>query len=150
VTDLIASDTAFPPADRELLALLAETMIPATDALPAASDPVILQDILAVLSANAGLVTSGLAIVRQHMPAGLTMGKRLETVESIREAAREFIAVFQDAVVTCYYRDDRVLLHHGLPARAPFPDGNPVPATDWGLLERVRARAPFYREAPDD
>jgi hypothetical protein len=51
-------------------------------------------------------------------------------------------------VLLCYYRDDRVMLSLGLEPRAPFPKGHVLEGGDWSLLDPVRARKPFWREAP--
>jgi hypothetical protein len=49
-------------------------------------------------------------------------------------------------VLQCYYRDDRVLEALGLEARAPYPKGHVVEQGDWSLLDRVRERAPLWRD----
>jgi hypothetical protein len=66
-------------------------------------------------------------------------------VERLRSGALSFVQLFESVVIACYYRDDRVLESLGLPARAPFPHGYVVAATDWSLLDPVRRRQPFFR-----
>ena len=42
------------------------------------------------------------------------------------------------AVLQCYYRDNRVYFSIGREARAPFPKGHEVPQGDFSLLDAVR------------
>jgi hypothetical protein len=48
--------------------------------------------------------------------------------------------------IVAYYQNLRVWQAIGLEPRAPHPKGYAVPATDFSILDPVRARAPFYRE----
>ena len=52
-------------------------------------------------------------------------------------------------ILQCYYRDDRVMRSLGLETRPPFPLGRTLPQGDWSLLDPVRVRPKFYREAPE-
>ncbi len=111
-------------------------MIPAVDELPGAGDSEILARVLEALVRHQALVVETL--------------DSLDSLENIQSAAPAFVQVFQNAVVASYYRDDRVLENLGLPARAPYPEGHSVDATDWLLLDPVRQRQPFYRQVGDD
>jgi len=50
-------------------------------------------------------------------------------------------------ILLCYYRDDRVMRSLGIEPRPPFPGGFAVEQGDWSLLDPVKARAPFWRQA---
>lgn len=154
MNDLVASDATFNSQESALLVCLAQTMIPAVGDMPAASDGAIFPGILTLLSDHTDTVRDGLAVLVQLVVAEndtpfveLGETERLALVDRLAEKAAVFVGVFQDAVVTCYYRDDRVLAGLGMPARAPYPGGNPVADTDWQLLAPVRQRQPFYRIA---
>ncbi len=56
-----------------------------------------------------------------------------------------FSAVLSQTFVA-YYQHREVLVALGLGGRPPFPEGYDVPPTDLSILDRVRRRAPFYRE----
>ncbi len=154
MADLPPTDRAFSAPQQRLLAELAESMIPAEGALPAAADPAIFADVLAELAGDAGAVAAGLerleaacAAAYARPFAGLSADERLGAVSRLREQEAAFIARFEAAVATCYYRDARVQRALGMPGRPPFPGGYAVQPTDWSLLDPVRQRAPFHRDA---
>jgi len=156
VADLIASDSAFSPQHKQLLATLAERMIPADADFPSAADPDILSRALARLSASEPIVTRGLdalqelaASTYQRSFAILDAAQQQLLIDQIRAAEPAFIQTLQAHVVSSYYQDDRVLLALGLPVRPPHPGGYQVAATDWSLLDPVRERQPFYLHLQD-
>ena len=151
-THLIVSDSTFNNDQKALLAALAGLMIPAADDLPSAADPVIFADIVHTLATHSDIVSQALetlarnSIASRTEPfASLDSTMQMALVGALRDEAPAFMRVFESAVATCYYRDDRVLFHLGLAAGAPFPRGNVVEATDWTLLDPVRQRQPFFR-----
>jgi hypothetical protein len=151
VTDVIASDRAFEEAQTMLLGSLAELMIPAEGDLPSAADAAIFAEIVHRLSECADLVNEGLTLLDSigARPPGtfsaLPPAERLTAVSQLRAECPAFVSLFEAAVAACYYRDERVLRSLGLPARAPYPEGNAVNPTDWSMLDSVRERQPFYR-----
>lgn len=78
----------------------------------------------------------------------LTAAEQQRVVAEARAEAPAFLRGLALHTVTCYYQDARVLEALGLEARPPFPQGYDVDAGDLSLLDPVRRRAPFYREAP--
>jgi hypothetical protein len=152
--DIISTDSRFSEAEKRALALLADMMIPASGAMPSAADAAIFPRTLAGLSANADVVTEALATfaelaATQHQQTLDALGTTQldELVEQLKRLRPNFIQVLQAGVISSYYQDDRVLLELGMPARSPHPGGYEVAATDWSLLDPVRKREPFYRQA---
>jgi len=148
--DVIATDRAFDEAQTTTLGSLAELMIPAEGDLPSAADAAIFAEVLEWLSERPELVNAGLALLADALPPGGTFStlppaERLAAVSRLRAECPTFVALFEAATAACYYRDVRVLRSLGLPARAPYPEGNAVDPTDWSLLHAVRERQPFYR-----
>jgi hypothetical protein len=154
MTDVITSDRVFDAEQTAVLDRLAELMIPAEEGLPSAADAPIFANVLTRLCERADVVNAGLALVVSISAdlagaAFLTLPatEQLTVVARLRAACPGFVSLFESAVAACYYRDDRVLRSLGLPARAPYPEGNAVEPTDWSMLDSVRARQPFYRSA---
>jgi len=152
MTDVIVTDRIFGEAQRTILRSLADLMIPAEEDLPSAADPAIFAGIVYHLSERADVVTDALALVESIASAasgaalaGRAPVERLALVNRLRAERPAFVSLFESTVAACYYRDDRVLRSLGLPARAPYPEGNAVERTDWSMLGPVRARQPFYR-----
>ena len=139
---MIASDQPFSPEQRRQLAWLADQMIPATDELPGAGSDAVQAEILPALARHAVLIAEALAGLGEIADENQATGQ----LDQFRAEHPAFIQVFQQAVIASYYRQDAVLESLGLPARAPFPEGNEVTSTDWSLLDPVRSRQPFYRQ----
>jgi hypothetical protein len=151
VSEIIASDGLFAEQHKQVLALLADLMIPASAGYPSAADPEIFAGALERLGASESIVVQGLAALEelaganhQQSFAALSEIDRSRLIEEFKRLQPAFIQVLQAHIVTAYYQDDRVLLALGLPARPPHPGGYDIPATDWSLLEPVRSRKPFY------
>ena len=151
MTAIISSDAQFSADERAALGLLSDWMIPAGDGMPSAADPEILARVLSTLATHRAVVIDGLQKLQQLAhDAGVGGPLQLQDASGVVDALKgshgQFVSVLQSAVAASYYRDDRVLRGLGLAARAPYPEGNPVPDTDWSLLDPVRSRAPFYRQ----
>lgn len=152
MTRLISTDRAFSEAQNSLLRSLADLMIPAEDDVPSAADPTIFAAIVDRLSERADVVIEALAL-SDSIASGasgaaftaLPPEQRLAVVSRLRAERPAFVSLFESTVAACYYRDDRVLRSLGLPARAPYPEGNAVEPTDWSMLDSVRVRQAFYR-----
>lgn len=142
MAETIASDLPFSTEQRRQLAWLADQMIPATDELPGAGSDAVQAEILPALARHAVLVAEALAGLGEIADENQAVGQ----LDQFKAEHPAFIQVFQQAVIASYYRQDEVLESLGLPARAPFPQGNEVASTDWCLLDPVRSRQPFYRQ----
>ena len=154
MTQIISTDNVFDPDQQNTITLLADLMIPAKNGMPSAADAAICKPALAGLSAHADTISESLrwleAYTQQQYSksiAALSSPDQQSSVEHLKQEQSAFTALLQTHVIACYYRDDRVLRALNLPARAPFPEGNAVTPTDWSLLDNVRKRTPFYREA---
>lgn len=152
MSELIQTDRQFSESQLRLLRILAVAMIPADGVMPSAADDRIFDEIIAGFASRQDVIVRGLAQLDElslqlHRKsfADLDEGNRMSVVERLRSGALSFVQLFESVVIACYYRDDRVLESLGLPARAPFPHGYTVAATDWSLLDPVRRRQPFFR-----
>lgn len=152
MADIISTDGVFSQRQKQLLATLADMMIPADGDLPSATDPEIFVRALAGLGAHESMVVHGLTTLADRAEekhgtsfAALDAADRTALVDELKTLDPVFIQVLQAGIVGSYYQDDRVMLALGLPARSPHPGGYEVPATDWSLLDPVRRREPFYK-----
>jgi hypothetical protein len=99
------------------------------------------------------------------LPSGTAAGVRIDTeahrtvldaiaragadADALRHVEREMPAEFAAllfALVEDYYDSDAVIAALGWTRDAPQPSGHPLPAFDERLLERVRRRAPLWRD----
>ena len=142
MAEMIASDLPFSSEQRRQLAWLADQMIPATDEMPGAGCDAVQAETLPALASHAVLVAEALAGLGDISDDNQAVGH----LDQFRAENPAFIQVFQQTVIASYYRQDAVLELLGLPARAPFPEGNQVAPTDWSLLDPVRSRQSFYRQ----
>jgi hypothetical protein len=141
------------PNEQRSLRILAGMMIPASTAyqVPGADDATIFADILASLGPDEGDVRSALhsldtadgGAFASLDPAGQTAA-----AERLRSAGGAALLSLSRVILQCYYRDDRVMRSLDLEPRPPFPQGHTLEQGDWSLLDPVRARPKFYREAP--
>ena len=154
--DMIASDNPLDADETATLRYIVGSMIPASNAydVPGADDPLIFDDILSVVKANADLVAGGIKIaneiaVSRHGDAVVNLGD--DDCESVmQELARSSasaVRYLMTLTAQCYYRDDRVMKSLGMEARPPFPDGHEVAPGDLSLLDPVRKRGPIWRSA---
>ena len=74
---------------------------------------------------------------------------RWSVVNLLREQDRGFMRRLAVSAASAYYMDDRVMEALGLEARAPYPKGYEVPSGDLSLLEPVKQRGKYYRDAPE-
>ena len=153
MSDIIATDDDFSADHKQALAVLFDMMIPASGTMPSAADADIASRTLTGLGVHAELVTEALTALgelasksHQQPIDALDHAQRTAIVEAFKPQQPAFIQILQAQVIASYYQDDRVLRALGLPTRSPHPGGYEVPATDWSLLDPVRARKPFYRE----
>jgi hypothetical protein len=132
---------------------LAGAMIPADAAygVPGAHDAVIFADIVSSIGPDANPVADALRqldAVAGRAYADLEVDRQQAVAQAFRSAHPSSAARLSGLIVTCYYRDDRVMQSLGMEPRPPFPQGFEVEAGDWSLLDPVRARPKMYREVP--
>lgn len=126
-------------------------MIPASAefGVPGADDQPIYDDILRSLGRDLPQVRAALAEL--NAIAGGSFGDLDDdaaeaAVQALHKKASPASVVFGRVILSCYYRDDRVLVSLGVEPRAPFPKGHEVEQGDWSLLDKVKTRAPFWRD----
>jgi hypothetical protein len=142
--------TATEAAD---LRCIAGMIVPASAkySVPGADDDLIFADIQKSLGRDAEPVRAALALA-SHLANGpvaaLDPAARDAFAEKLRAEGGASVAALTRVVLLCYYRDDRVMLSLGLEPRPPFPKGHVLEQGDWSLLDPVKARKPFWREAP--
>jgi hypothetical protein len=134
-------------AEVRILHRAAGIMIPASEAfgVPGADDPVIFADIVRSLGRDTADVRVALAALGEGFCA-LDEARAEAAAAAVLGRDDRVSAALGRVVLQCYYRDDRVLEALGLEARAPYPKGHVVEQGDWSLLDRVRERAPLWRD----
>ena len=118
--------------------------------IPAADDPAILADIARSIGRDLPLIRTALAEIDKHAGgafASLDRDAREALINDWYAAGGAAARALGRVVLAAYYRDDRVLRALGHEARAPFPQGHVVEQGDWGLLDPVKRREPFWRRA---
>jgi hypothetical protein len=133
------------------LTAIAEAMIPAENSagIPSAADPAILADIIRSIGRDLPLIRTALAEIDKRAGgafASLDRERREALINDWYAAGGAAAAALGRVVLSAYYRDDRVLRALGHEARAPFPQGHVVEQGDWGLLDPVKRRVPFWRD----
>jgi hypothetical protein len=151
--DLIASDIRLSPPQRRSLRCLLGHMIPASTeyGVPGADDELIFADVVASSTPHADDINEAV----QHLDdladgcfADLDAARQQAIAEEFRRRAPALAGLLAAIAVQCYYRDDRVMRSLDMEPRPPFPKGFDVETGDWSLLDAVRARPKFYRDAP--
>jgi hypothetical protein len=145
------------PEAAETLAALLDEIVPARDdgRLPGAGALGLGPHVARAAAEKpelAALLTQGLAaldaLVRTRGDAHfaeLARADRLEALAALGAEAPAFLPTLAFLTYAGYYRDPRVLEAVGHEPRPPYPKGYALPATDFALLDPVRARRPFYR-----
>jgi hypothetical protein len=148
---VLESQSAFSSAELRALGEIVGTMIPGGPerAMPGADDPAILADIARSAGRDGPLIRTALAEIDSCAGgsfASLDAARREALINDWYAAGSPAAAALGRAVLSAYYRDDRVLQAIGHEARAPFPQGHVVEQGDWGLLDPVKRRAAFWRD----
>jgi len=148
----MSESSQLTPAQRDDLRAIAGVIIPASEEfdVPGADDPAIQADIVATLGRDASLVQQALGLLARiaGMPlASLDPVRREAVALELRAQGGAAVATLTRVVLQCYYRDDRVVRSLGLEPRPPYPRGYVLDDGDWSLLDPVRARLPFWRQA---
>lgn len=148
----MGNDTKSGLTDQETSDLrhIAGTMIPASAeySLPGADDPAIFADILASLGRDLPQVRQAVAAIITESGGAFASwdADRREACIAACIAKGGPAATLGRVILSCYYRDDRVLRAIGHEPRPPFPKGNVAEQGDWSLLDVVRARPQFWRD----
>jgi hypothetical protein len=147
-----AGDFALSTDQRRSLRCLAEMMIPASTeyGVPSAGDDTIFTDILSSFGRDGDHVLQVLRTLDAlagGVFADLDPARREAVAARLRETAGTPLTLLLRIILQCYYRDDRVMRSLDMELRPPFPKGFEVEQGDWSLLDPVRARPPFYRDA---
>ena len=154
--EVIGSDNPLSPAQRDVLAIVLDLIVPASadGRRPSAADVDVLGYIRAAepgTLANLGAELDRLDAEAKERHgegfASLDADVRQALVDDIRAAEPSFMGTLAIQTVTCYYQDERVLEAIGVEARPPFPKGYEVPSGDLTLLDPVRKRGRVWREA---
>jgi len=151
--DLIAAENPWSALQRRSLRCLLGRMIPASReyGVPGADDEAIFADVLTTARPHANHVHHALQrldALADGSFADLDAGRQLAVAETFRAEQPALAGLLAAITVQCYYRDDRVMRSLDMEARPPFPKGFEVEPGDWSLLDPVRVRPKFYRDAP--
>ena len=140
--------TELSAAERRDLGEVAGTMVPADPALgmPGADDPAILGDIVTSIGRDLALVREALAAIKAKGFVDLGRDGREALINDWYAGGGKPAVALGRAILSAYYRDDRVLKAIGHEARAPFPQGYEVEPGDWSLVEVVKKRPAFWRD----
>lgn len=145
--DIISSDHPLTQAQRETLAALLDTIIPASDdgSMPSAAE----FDLVAYLSDSAPDFLPVLDQVLEAFEdsfATLDSSHRHDQVKRFSEEQAELFTRLLTQTYAMYYQQPTVLQGIGLAAGPPFPRGNVVEQGDLSLVDEVLARPRGYRK----
>ncbi|MEM7124644.1 MAG: gluconate 2-dehydrogenase subunit 3 family protein [Pseudomonadota bacterium] len=149
-------DSGLTDEQSTTLRLLVGQMIPASVdyGVPGADDPAIFGRILTATTTEETRIADALETLDRM--AMTTHGASFSVLDDKDRAgvAAAFAAsgspavqIITAATLTSYYSDERVMASLGIEERAPFPQGYDVPQGDWSLLDPVKGRPKFFREA---
>ena len=141
---------------RDLLALVLDTLVPASDGFPGAA-AVALDHILAMAAASADLerrLAEGLQVVEETSEVGhgarfaaLSVDDREAVLCRVEQSHPELFDALVRHTYDGYYSHPTVVARLGLDASPVHPRGHRVEAVDLPDLARVGARGPIYRPA---
>jgi hypothetical protein len=134
----------FDPAQRAVLAGLADVLIPAGDAMPSASAGAVadegLDQVLAAVPGLGAPLADVLAKARGRAPA--------EVVASLARTDPAAYGVLTEVVTAAYFMNPDVRKAVGYTGQGPTPLDPRVDYMEDGLLESVIKRGPIYRPTP--
>jgi hypothetical protein len=144
-------DSDLTAAEKADFRRLAGAMVPASAeyGVPGADDELIFADIVRSLDRDTASVRRALALLREASGgsfASLDPATAEATANRFLEGGGGAIIALGRTVLQCYYRDDRVMRSIGREPRAPFPRGHDIEATDWSILDPVRAMPRMWRD----
>jgi hypothetical protein len=133
-------------AQREILASLADELIPAEGEMPSASEAGAAGDGLdAVLNARPDLLDGLANLLRQVDGQSPTAA-----VTSLRSAHPELFGLLGEIVAGAYFMNPDVRQAIGYQGQTPRPIAHDPDYLEDGLLESVIRRGPIYRPTPLD
>jgi hypothetical protein len=118
--------------------------------VPGADDPIVFADIVASMRHELNDIRAALQLasgLRGQPLASLELADQMQISAELRAMGGRAVDTLTRHILLCYYRDDRVMRSLGIEPRPPFPGGFAVEQGDWSLLDPVKARAPFWRQA---
>ena len=154
MTQTIASDNLLSAAQREILDIVLDQMIPEDTkrSKPSAAEVGVFEYIAernpqSLLEIGRQLdKLDALASSSNTKPyAELTRETQDEILNRCRAEDSRFLLALALQTVECYYLDSRVMTAIGLPSRPPYPDGYSVHRGDLTLLDPVRERGQVWR-----
>lgn len=146
------TDASLTPEEQADLRTLAALIIPASKkfSVPGADDPIVFADIVASMRHELNDIRATLQLasgLRGQPLASLEPADQMQVSVELRAMGGRAVDTLTRHILLCYYRDDRVMRSLGIEPRPPFPGGFTVEQGDWSLLDPVKARAPFWRQA---
>jgi hypothetical protein len=152
MSKVITTDGAFSKAQKDMLEVIVDMIIPAEDEMPGAADAEIFASILIRMEESGPAVAVALNAINELsvQQSGetflqLNLSDRQAVINAFRSGQPELTQLLQLNTVASYYQDDRVMTELGLDARPPHPGGYEVEKTDWSILDPVRAKEKIYR-----
>jgi hypothetical protein len=141
-------------ARRDLLALVLDTLVPASGGFPGAGATA-LDHVLGMAAASADLerlLSDGLRVVEETSQmdggfASLSADGREALLRRVEQSHAEFFEALVRHTYDGYYSHPAVIARLGLDASPLHPRGHRVETMDLPDLARVRARGPIYRPA---
>ena len=135
---------SFDPAQRVVLAALADVLIPAGDGMPSASAAAVaeagLDQVLAAVPSLATGLADVLARAAGRDPA--------EVVATLARSDRAAFGILTEVVTAAYFMNPAVRRAVGYAGQGPSPLDPRVDYMEDGLLESVIKRGPIYRPTP--
>jgi hypothetical protein len=135
---------SFDPAQRAVLAGLADVLIPADDGMPSASAAAVagqgLDQVLAAVSGLGPSLANVLAGAKGREPA--------EVVASLARTDPAAYGILTEVVTAAYFMNPDVRKAVGYAGQGPSPLDPRVDYMEDGLLESVIKRGPIYRPTP--
>ena len=134
----------FDPAQRAVLAGLADVLIPAGDGMPSASAGDVsgegLNQVLAAVPSLGTSLADVLARAKGREPA--------EVVASLAQTDPAAYGILTEIVTAAYFMNPGVRMAVGYTGQGPSPLDPRVDYMEDGLLESVIKRGPIYRPTP--
>ena len=135
---------SFDPAQRAVLAGLADVLIPAADGMPSASAAAVagqgLNQVLAAVPSLGASLADVLARAKGREPA--------EVVASLARTDPAAYGILTEVVTAAYFMNPDVRKAVGYTGQGPSPLDPRVDYMEAGLLESVIKRGPIYRPTP--
>jgi hypothetical protein len=134
----------FDPAQRAVLAGLADVLIPAGDGMPSASAAAVAEEgltqVLAAVPSLAASLVDVLSRAKGREPA--------EVIASLARTDPAAYGILTEVVTAAYFMNPDVRTAVGYTGQGPSPLDPRVDYMEDGLLESVIKRGPIYRPTP--